>query len=85
MGQVPAGLGVGAEVGEGFHGGDAREFLGQVIYEEALVVGTTISRRKCGLKFQTWVGLGFKKNALLRKKSRHTAGDLGKMPVPLTL
>ena len=39
MGEIAAGLGEGAEVSEGFDGGDAREFLAEVVGVAAAVVG----------------------------------------------
>ena len=38
MGEIPAGLGEGAEICIGLHGGDAREFLGNVVRVAATVV-----------------------------------------------
>ena len=38
MGEIPAGLGEGAEICIGLHGGDAREFLAEVVRIAAAVV-----------------------------------------------
>ncbi len=39
MGEIAAGLGEGAEIGKGLHGGDAREFFAEVIGVAGAVVG----------------------------------------------
>jgi hypothetical protein len=39
MGEIAAGLGEGAEIGKGLHGGDAGQFLAEVVGVAAAVVG----------------------------------------------